>query len=60
MERQMRNAMKPSKREQTIECIEALDEGMERLMTRDIWQDRLVWWLCKAVKLLLDEQLKHI
>ena len=51
--------MRPSRREQTIECIEALDEGMERLMTRDIWQDRLIWWLCKAVKLLLDEQLKH-
>lgn len=50
--------MRPSKREQTIECIEALDEGMERLMTRDIWQDRLVWWLCKAVKLLLEERIK--
>ena len=51
--------MKPTKREQAIECINALDEGMERLMTRDIWQDRLIWWLCKAVKLLLEERIRE-
>ena len=47
-------------REQMVECAEAMEQGMIQTQTyRDMWQNNLVWWLCKAVKLLLDEQLKH-
>ena len=48
-------------REQMVECAEAMEQGMIQTQTyRSMWQNDLVWWLCKAVKLLLDEQLKHI
>lgn len=51
--------MQPSKRDQAIECLEEIENGMVRIgVTRDIWQNRLVWELCRAVKLLLEEYVK--
>ena len=37
------------------EELGVMEDGMKRLSTtkEDIWQDELVWWLCKAVKDLL-------
>ena len=44
-----------STREIFKEELGVMEEGMKRLSTtkEDIWQDELVWWLCKAVKDLL-------
>ena len=25
---------------------------------RDMWQNNLVWWMCKAIKLLLEERMR--
>ena len=50
----------PTLREQIVECSEAMENGMITVArTRGIWQNDLIWYICKAVKLLLDEQLKH-
>lgn len=37
------------------EELGVMEDGMKRLSTtkEDIWQDELVWWLCKSVKDLL-------
>lgn len=48
-----------TRREQMIECAEAMEQGMIHTQTtRDMWQNDLVWWICKAVKLLLEEGIK--
>lgn len=50
----------PTLREQIVECSEAMEDGMITIArTQDIWQNDLIWDICKAVKLLLDMQLKH-
>ena len=46
-----------TKREQMIECAEAMEQGM--MHTRDMWQNNLIWWICKAVKLLLEREVKR-
>lgn len=51
--------MLPTKREQMIECMDNIEWGMTRLATnRDIWQNNLIFWLCKAVLLLLEREVK--
>ena len=36
-----------------------MDEGMRRLyIYRDAWQNELLWWMCKAIRLLLDRELR--
>lgn len=46
-----------TRREQIIECAEAMEQGMIHIQnTRDIWQNDLIWWMCKAIKLLLEEK----
>jgi hypothetical protein len=48
-----------TKREQLLEAREAISEGMERTAVhRDIWQNELIWWLCKAVLLLIEREVK--
>ena len=48
-----------TRREQMIECAEAMEQGMiDTQTTRDMWQNDLVWWICKAVKLLLEERIR--
>lgn len=44
-----------TKRDQMLECIDHIEDLQQRLEGHDIWQDELVWWLCKAVRLLLEE-----
>ena len=47
-----------TKRDQLLEARAAISEGMERTAVhRDIWQNELIWWLCKAVLLLIEEVL---
>lgn len=49
-----------SKHEQMIEAAEMMEQGMIQTQThRDMWQNNLVWWICKAVKLLLEESLQN-
>ena len=51
--------MQPSKRDQAIECMDEIESGMIRVgMTRDIWQNELIWQLCRAVKLLLEQYIR--
>lgn len=47
-----------TKLEQMIECAEQMEQGMIQTQThRDMWQNNLVWWICKAVKLLLEDRI---
>ncbi len=47
-----------TRREQIMECAEAMEQGMAQTqITRDIWQNNLIWWMCKAIKLLLEERI---
>lgn len=49
--------MKMTRNEEITECRQAIAEGMERVgMHRDIWQNELIWWLCKAVLLIIKEK----
>ena len=37
-----------------IEDIEQMDEALQRLSyTHDIWQNKIIWWLCKSVRDIL-------
>ncbi len=48
-----------TRREQMMECAEAMEQGMlHTQITRDMWQNDLIWWICKAVKLLLEERIR--
>ena len=52
--------MTMTKREQMLEVRQAISEGMERTaVQRDIWQNELIWWLCKAVLLLMEKEIKN-
>lgn len=43
-----------------IKCAEAMDEGMYKTQVyRDMWQNDLIWWICRAVKLLLEKEIKN-
>lgn len=44
-----------TKREILLEDVEQMDKGLETLSKTkaDIWQDELIWWLCKAVRDIL-------
>ena len=49
-----------TRREQMMECAEAMEQGMiQTQTTRDMWQNNLIWWICKAVKLLLEESIRE-
>lgn len=45
-----------TKRDQMLECIDEIESRQAALEGHDIWQDELVWRLCKAVRLLLEER----
>ena len=54
----MDGVMTMTKREQMLEARQAISEGMERTaVQRDIWQNELIWWLCKAVLLLMEKEI---
>lgn len=49
-----------TKPEQLVECMEKMENGMiHTSTTRDMWQNDLVFWICKSVKLLLEIALKQ-
>lgn len=51
----------PERRKQILECMRELDEGMfvagtvDHVSQMDV--PRLLWWLCKAVLLLLRKEI---
>lgn len=47
-----------TRREKLIEARNAIIEGRERVSDRTIWQNELIWWLCKAVLMLIEKELK--
>lgn len=52
--------MKLSKKELMVECAEELENGMIKIQnTRDIWQNDLIYWLCKSVKILLEDRIRN-
>ena len=56
----MDGVMTMTKRDQRLEAREAISEGMERTaVQRDIWQNELIWWLCKAVLMLIEKEIKN-
>ena len=49
-----------TRREQMMECAEQMEQGMIQTQTyRDMWQNNLIWWMCKAIKLLLEESIRE-
>lgn len=43
-----------TKREQMVECAEQMENGMIHTTAhRNMLQNDLMWWICKAVKLLI-------
>ena len=56
----MDGVMTMTKRDQLLEAREAISEGTERTaVQRDIWQNELIWWLCKAVLMLIEKEIKN-
>ena len=50
---------RPAKRSDMVEVLDAIETGMTRLaMSRDIWQNDLVYTLCQGVRLLLEERVR--
>lgn len=50
-----------TKREQLIECAEAMENGMINIQCkRDIWQNELIYWICKSIKLIIEGQLRNL
>lgn len=48
-------------RDELIKDARRMEEACERLATRkDIWQDRIVYWLCVAVLHLLTAEIRRI
>lgn len=51
-----------TKRDQLLECMAAMERGMLIAGTADhafqIDVPRLLWWICKAVLLLIEKELK--
>lgn len=52
--------MLPSTKDQVIECTEKMEWALEKLsLSRDIWQNEVIWWIAKSVHLLLTIALKR-
>lgn len=50
---------RPAKRSDMVEALDAIESGMTRVaMSRDIWQNDLIYALCQGVRLLLEERVR--
>lgn len=47
-------------RKEFLECKDAMECALVKLEStrRDIWQDNIVYWLCRSVWLILDHILR--
>ena len=51
---------RPAKRSDMVEALDAIENGMTRVaMSRDIWQNDLIYALCQGVRLLLEDRIKN-
>ena len=51
--------MGPTKRDQLVEAMEAIENSMGDLsVCRDMWENNLIFWLCKGVLLLMEKEIK--
>lgn len=49
-----------SKQEELVECMDKMQDGMtEVAFKRDIWQNNLIWWICKSIYLLLKLEVER-
>lgn len=49
-----------TKREQMLELMSAMEDGMcQTAQHSDIWQNRLIYALCKSVYLLLEKAVRN-
>ena len=47
------------KRESMLECMSAMEDAMLRLKDRqDVWQNNIIYWLCRSVWLLLEHAIR--
>ena len=45
--------------EKLKECRAALVDGKEQVgYSRAIWQNELIWWMCRAILFLLNKEIK--
>jgi hypothetical protein len=52
--------MSDAKREAMLECMNAMEDALIFLgERRDIWQNNIVFWLCRSVWLLLENAVKE-
>lgn len=50
-----------TEREQIVEALDEIENGMCRVAeSHDIWQNKLIYALCKAVRILLISKLKSM
>lgn len=48
-----------TKHDQAVELLEELEKGQFKMASsQDIWQNRLLFWICKALCFLLTEWLR--
>ncbi len=47
-----------TRNEQMAECRQKISALMEDVSDHSIWQNELIWWLCKAVLLLIEKEVK--
>ena len=46
-------------RDAMIECMDAMEDSLSLLSgNRDIWQNNIIYWLCRSVWLLLKKAVK--
>lgn len=51
--------MANKKRDSMIECLNAMEDSLTLLSSkRDIWQNNIIYWLCRSVWLLLEKAVK--
>ena len=48
-----------TRREQMLEARQKISGIMEDVSDHTIWQNELIWWLCKAVLLLIETELRR-
>ena len=54
------DGMSMNRKDKLLEARVAISEGMERTaVQRDIWQNGLVWWLCKSVLMMMEKEIKN-
>lgn len=50
---------KPTKRDQAVMYLDEIENGMTQVaMTQDIWQNKLIYVICCAVRFLLEQYIK--